>query len=192
MEMTFKLNVLSNTLTPLSANKCAVTPNTLKMSDSLSYPWRDGLYKATNCVFDSVRVSGSTGFAMGMHWEIKTGDFGETEDEIRVKSGQERYNIQTTTKFGMDLVEPGVISADGLTMWVKTVSGLGVMQWCSEKDEELFEASKDPVEAPSHPYEENPGHLGKFLWITGPPGLGKSTVSQLLAREHGFVFYEGD
>ena len=86
MEMTFKLNVLSNTLTPLSDNKCAVTPKTLNMSHSLSYPWRDGLYKATNCVFDSVRVSGSTGVAMGMHWEIKTGDFGETEEEIRVRS----------------------------------------------------------------------------------------------------------
>jgi len=129
---------------------------------------------------------------MGMHWEIRTGDFGETEEEIRVKSGQERYNIQTTTKFAMDLVEPGVISADGLTIWVKNVLGVGVMQWCSEEEVEVFEASKDPVEAPSHPYQENPGHLGKFLWITGAPGLGKSTVSQLLAREHGFVFYEGD
>ena len=83
----------SLTLTLLSANKGSVTPKTLKMSDSLSYPWRDGLYKATNCFFDSVRVSGSTGLAIGMHWEIKTGDFGETEEEIRVKSGQERYNI---------------------------------------------------------------------------------------------------
>ena len=26
----------------------------------------------------------------------------------------------------------------------------------------------------------------------GPPGLGKSTTAQLLSREHGFVYYEGD
>ena len=26
----------------------------------------------------------------------------------------------------------------------------------------------------------------------GPPGLGKSTTAQLLSREHGYVYYEGD
>ena len=31
-----------------------------------------------------------------------------------------------------------------------------------------------------------------MIWITGPPGLGKSTSAQLLSREHGFVYYEGD
>ena len=31
-----------------------------------------------------------------------------------------------------------------------------------------------------------------MLWITGAPGLGKSTVAQMLGRDHGFVCYEGD
>ena len=26
----------------------------------------------------------------------------------------------------------------------------------------------------------------------GPPGAGKSTTAQLLGRNHGYVFYEGD
>ena len=38
-------------------------------------------------------------------------------------------------------------------------------------------------------YLEN---LGKLLWLTGPPGLGKSTTAQLLGRKHGYVYYEGD
>ena len=34
--------------------------------------------------------------------------------------------------------------------------------------------------------------LHKKLIAPGPPGLGKSTTAQLLSREHGFVYYEGD
>merc|ERR1712142_559450 len=93
---------------------------------------------------------------------------------------------------GHELVEPGVVSSDGLTIWVKTMLGVGVLEWCTKEEWKLYESSKEPAEAPSHPYKENPGHLGKFLWITGAPGLGKSTVAQLLAKKHGFVFYEGD
>ena len=26
----------------------------------------------------------------------------------------------------------------------------------------------------------------------GPPGFGKSTTAQLMSREHGYVYYEGD
>ena len=30
------------------------------------------------------------------------------------------------------------------------------------------------------------------LSVIGPPGFGKSTTAQLLSREHGYVYYEGD
>ena len=30
------------------------------------------------------------------------------------------------------------------------------------------------------------------MWISGPPGAGKSTTAQLLSRNSGFVYYEGD
>ena len=48
------------------------------------------------------------------------------------------------------------------------------------------------MEAPSHPYKEQPERLGKVLWITGAPGLGKSTSAQLLSRNAGYVYYEAD
>ena len=33
---------------------------------------------------------------------------------------------------------------------------------------------------------------GKLLWLSGAPGMGKSTSAQLLARNHGYVYYEAD
>ena len=50
----------------------------------------------------------------------------------------------------------------------------------------------DPIEAPTSPYKVEPERQGRLVWMTGPPGLGKSTSAQLLSREHGYVYYEGD
>ena len=37
-----------------------------------------------------------------------------------------------------------------------------------------------------------PGKQGKIFWLSGPPGAGKSTTCQLMARENGYVYYEAD
>jgi hypothetical protein len=91
-------------------------------------------------------------------------------------------------------VEFGVISDDGLKITLKTIMGhdIGIQEWMTEEEAADFEAAKDPMEAPPHPYKEQLDNLGKFLWITGSPGLGKSTTAQLLARKAGYVYYEGD
>ena len=31
-----------------------------------------------------------------------------------------------------------------------------------------------------------------FLLFSGPPGAGKSTTGMLLARKHGYIYYEAD
>ena len=43
----------------------------------------------------------------------------------------------------------------------------------------------DPIEAPPGPYKIQPDNQGKLLWITGSPGVGKSTSAQLLGRKKG-------
>merc|ERR1719315_283955 len=48
------------------------------------------------------------------------------------------------------------------------------------------------MEAPPGPYKIQPHNLGKFIWITGAPGMGKSTSAQLLSRTAGWVYYEVD
>ena len=37
-----------------------------------------------------------------------------------------------------------------------------------------------------------PEKRGKIFWLSGPPGAGKSTTCQLMARENGYVYYEAD
>ena len=50
----------------------------------------------------------------------------------------------------------------------------------------------DPIEAPPCFNKLEPERQGKLVWISSPPGLGKSTTAQLLSREHGYVYYEAD
>ena len=33
---------------------------------------------------------------------------------------------------------------------------------------------------------------GRIIWLSGAPGMGKSTSAQLLARSQGYVYYEAD
>ena len=35
-------------------------------------------------------------------------------------------------------------------------------------------------------------NLGKVIWLSGPPGAGKSTTAQLMGRDAGYVYYEAD
>ena len=48
------------------------------------------------------------------------------------------------------------------------------------------------ADAPPGPYKVQPETQGRVLWFTGAPGLGKSTSAQILARNHGYVYYEAD
>merc|ERR1711970_290686 len=155
-------------------------------------PWRPGVYKATNFFFDSVTICGGSGAALGMEFEITAGDFGDASDDVREETGQDKFTIQTKFKFAGEMIDYGVISEDGLKITVSNVFGIATLHWMTDEEHEAYEAAKDIVEAPTHQYIEDPGNVGRLLWITGASGLGKSTAAQLLARDHGFRYYEGD
>ena len=96
--------------------------------------------------------------------------------------------------------------------YVSLPGGAGVSQLIKLTEEEYiaFLNDFDPIESPPNNYKiqpENQGFtfckhkfwknlnlsdLGKLIWITGPPGTGKSTTAQCLARDHGYVYYEAD
>merc|ERR1719471_2519858 len=96
---------------------------------------------------------------------------------------------------GWEDVSEGVVSEDGKTAFFSNRDDT-ILQPCERITED--EAKKldsdlgDPISAPPGPYKVQPQVKGRFLWINGAPGLGKSTTAQLLAREKGFVYYEMD
>jgi len=161
-------------------------------------PWQEGYYKCTNMftgLRDLILVKGNTvdmlGFDLGgsITYKLAVGEFGKAADEVAEVTGKTEYNVELRSViWGMY----GVISEDGKKLTFKDMVGVGWMEWITEEEAAAIEAARDPIEAPPHPYKEQPGNLGKFLWITGPPGSGKSTLAKLLARNAGYVYYDAD
>ena len=61
----------------------------------------------------------------------------------------------------------------------------------SYSDPDLY-SYMDNASAPSTFYPLEPGKPGKFIFLTGIPGSGKSKLAQLMAQKYGFKYYEGD
>ena len=124
---------------------------------------------------------------------MEFGDFGPADDQVSRVSGQALFSVQFCYNWhGMEFVEHGVLCEDGRMVIMKGPVGICKLEWLTDEEFEEFEAEGDPMEAPPGPYTRQPETAGKMLWITGAPGLGKSTVAQMLGRDHGFVWYEGD
>ena len=58
---------------------------------------------------------------------------------------------------------------------------------------DIFSILNYPLPPASCPHiKPQPEKQGKIFWLSGPPGSGKSTTCQLMARKHDFVYYEAD
>ena len=87
----------------------------------------------------------------------------------------------------------GVLSEDGTKvyswgMW----NSLEVLAWQSDEDLVSLRENRDPIEAPSCQYKIQPENQGKLVWLSGPPGAGKSTTGLLMGKEAGYVYLEAD
>merc|ERR1711962_71829 len=69
---------------------------------------------------------------------------------------------------------------------------IAVLEWITQEEADRISNDGDSIEAPANHYKLEPERQGKMVWITGAPGLGKSTTAKLLSRHHGYVYYEGD
>jgi len=168
-----------------------------KEAKAFAFPLRNGNYKATGNWYTFLFVDGAKALlkepsSAQLQGTIKVGDFGAADPEVIKLSGKESYNIQITYSYGQDVIENAVLSGDGLKMITKGMMGIAELEWVTEEEVARLEAEGDPIEAPPGEYKIQPEYQGKLLWITGPPGLGKSTSAQLLGRNHGYVFYESD
>lgn len=122
-----------------------------------------------------------------------TGNFGPAHPAIQKITNKSDYDIKLTMKNG-SFQRVGVIGEDGRSITtIGLYKDLEQMTWISEDDIKGLQDAGDPVEAPSCPYELNPDDdQGKLIWISGPPGVGKSTTGHLMSKMFGHVFYEGD
>ena len=164
---------------------------------------RDGYYKSDKITASLTIIEGSkcrveklahigvcTTDIISGTWS--SGDFGPGHPDIQARTGKSNYDIKLTMKQGI-FQRFGVLGEDRKSL---TILGfykeIEHLTWISEDEVKEIQNKGDPAECPSSPYDLNPDRQGKLIWLSGPPGVGKSTTGHILSKIHDFVFYEGD
>lgn len=111
-----------------------------------------------------------------------------------LSTGKKCYDIEMVMWAGQ-MTTHAVISDDGKVMWMWGFFNdkLDEMIWLDEDEvQKLIESGDSKFNLPCH-YPLTPSNQGKLIWISGPPGAGKSTTCQMMSREKvGFVYFEAD
>ena len=163
--------------------------------DGVRTQLRDGNYRVKDGGNDIITITGdklsTNGSSHGA--KLKYGSFGEADPKIVEMTGEKCYNLESKYDVvGKEMADYGVVIDEGTTIVFKGMMGITTLEWISDEEAEQMANDCDPIEAPTSHYKVEPERQGRLIWITGPPGLGKSTSAQLLSREHGYVYYEGD
>ena len=170
-------------------------------------PWKNGFWchKKEKCLLE---------FVIGENVEVRNtisldypnisiegtatwnyGNFGKAPEDLIEITKIEHYNMEL--KYGKAKYY-GVLNEMGTQIHIATNIDFEaykpyiVKDWLSEEDLEILKNEREPAGTPVCPYQPKPDQLGKLVWISGPPGVGKSTTAQLLGRNHGFIYYAVD
>jgi len=165
-------------------------------------PWRDGTYRCKSMPPYLFVVEGETvvlkGFGIletdeNTKGTWKYGEIGEAKEAIAQATGKKFYDVDIQLYMGW-FDAKGVVSEDGkkITFWSALGNQLDTYELMSEEELRDFYNDCDPYDAPPNQYKVQPENQGKFLFLTGAPGLGKSTSALLLGQMAGYVYYEGD
>ena len=170
-------------------------------------PSLDGYFKSLTKEWSFIKISGDN---MAYHEAgrdtfdmitLKLGEFDPTEDKVRELTKKKNYNMKMLIIWDKSNPENtmnklGVISDDRERLYLNNsvdLSKMDVYERITEEEaEEIEKSGLESISAPPGPYKLQPDKQGKLIWISGPPGAGKSTSAQLLGRLHGFVYYEVD
>lgn len=167
-------------------------------------PWKNGYYISKNLQHILYSVEGEdvtmealsgrpTNVDPTMKGTWKYGDFGEAPADVVNATGKGNYNVEMSLWGGM-LKILAALSDDGTTLTSMSMVQKGTDTYAWQSDEEIsaLKETGDPCDAlPCH-YKIQPENQGKLVWITGAPGVGKSTSGQILAKKSGYVYYEAD
>ena len=126
------------------------------------------------------------------HGSLKFGDFGPAKEEVAKEAGKPNYDVQISIWNGI-MTPKGIVSDDGtkIHFW-GIANNLDALEWTTEEAIQALRESGDPADAPPSEHKIQPENQGKLLFISGAPGVGKSTTGFLLSKNHGYVYYEGD
>merc|ERR1719228_324557 len=121
------------------------------------------------------------------------GDFGPANEEVsKASGGIKNYNVEISIWMGV-IHYFGIISEDGKTIFCWGFANcLETVKYLGPEDMKKLSEDRQPFDAPTCPYEIQPENQGKLVWLSGPPGAGKSTTGQLMGRHAGYVYYEAD
>ena len=91
------------------------------------------------------------------------------------------------------LTSKGIISNDGKVIFSwGFANDVECLKWMSEEDLKKLADDREHMDSPLCPYKIQPENQGKLVWLSGPPGAGKSTTAQLMSKKAGFVYLEAD
>jgi len=166
----------------------------VKLTDG--YYKTDGHFTMIVLKVSGEKLTGLDGAGRSHEVKVQYGDFGETNCEVREICSGQRYEAKLTIQFtaGEESLEfVDLIVLTGTSGFV-SFGGCGVSSFAKITNQEFVELDQDfdSIEAPACPYKIQPENQGKLIWLTGAPGLGKSTSAQMLGRDQGFVYYEAD
>ena len=123
---------------------------------------------------------------------ISYGNFGEAHPDVVSVTGKEIYNVEMRLLNGFWKVN-GILSEDSKKVtFYGSASSVDCYEWMSEEEVTRYIELGDPVDAPPNHYKIEPENQGPLLWITGAPGLGKSTTADMLSKKANYVYYEAD
>ena len=114
--------------------------------------------------------------------------------EIAEKTGVKNYNLEIQF-MGGKVKMYGVLNEDGKgAIMCSLVGNMDELIYLTdEKLKEIQDAREQDDKCTALTYKIQPENQGKVLWLTGPPGAGKSTTGQYLAKhQKDYVYYEAD
>ena len=166
-------------------------------------PWKNGYYRCGGYPSMLYTVEGETVTLERMSGKPtkpdptmtgtwKFGDYGEAHSDVVKETGKKTYNVEVIVWDGMVKLH-AVVSDDGtkLTFYGFT-NEVDHFEWQSEEAIRAYKETGDPADAPPCHYKIQPENQGQLVWISGAPGLGKSTSGHILSKRAGYVYYEAD
>ena len=119
-------------------------------------------------------------------WEL--GSFSAMPETLQQLTGETYFNLK--------MEPPGkeaYLYEDGKTIVTIPKSGIGIesIHWVPPEVFTSILDSRENWDQASTFYPVS-SQQGKILFLSGAPGAGKTTSAYMLAKNHGYVYYEGD